>query len=200
MAASALGLLGLLIGLLGVLAGLVATLFGVAIAVLVQWNETQRAHNAERWTQSTTKRERLRAEFERVLMGAYAFESLTSIHVWVNPRTLPPGDYKDRLTAVVDKAYEGFRLADVRLRLEGATEVVDAIHELARMFGDFQADLVDKSASRDVWEKAQKIKELVKTLDVRLQKQLDELTPPDPLPDRRGLRGWIAEIWNWIIR
>lgn len=200
MNANTAGLLGLLIGILGVIAGLVATIVGVAVAVLIQWNETQRAHTSERWKQATAKRERLRAEFERVLSGAYAFASLTSPFVWVNPRTLPAGNYKDQLTSLVIKATEDLRLAYVRLRLEGATDVVTAINDLAFEFELFQRNLADKQPLKEAWESAQKINALVGPLDVTLQKQLDALTPPDPLPVRSSFRQWVSEIWRWFLR
>ena len=142
------GLLGLFIGLLGVLAGLVATVVGVAVAVLVQWREDQRAHTAERWDQATAKRERLRAEFEKVLNAAYTFQMFTSPFVWVNPRTLPEGDYKTRLTKIVDQAYEDLRVATVRLKLEGATEVVGRVEDLARDFAQFQKASRAKAGTR----------------------------------------------------
>ena len=198
MNASALGLIGLLVGLLGVLAGLVATIVGVAVAVLVQWNETQRAHTAERWEQATAKRERLRAEFERVLRSAYAFEAMTSPFIWVNPQTLPPGDYRDRLIALVNAATEDLKLADVRLRLEGATDVVKVIHELSLAFQQFQRGLADKEPLKTTYAIAQRITALVEPLDVTLQSQLDVLTPPDPLPERRGFRQWVSEVLDWF--
>jgi hypothetical protein len=203
--AATVGLLGLLIGLFGVLAGMLATVVGIALAVLVQWREDQRAHQTERWKQATAKRERLRAEFEKVLTGAYSFESMTSPFVWVNPETLPPGDYKDQLTKLVDGAYSGLRMADVRLRLEGATEVVQAVHQLTVEFRHFQRGLVGHARYSDptvieLWERAQKIQALVAPLDANLQRQLDALTPPEPLPERMGFRQWAAEILAWFRR
>lgn len=59
-AATAVAVLGLVVGVLGVLAGLIAT-------VVVQQREDQRAHTAERWQQTTAKRERSRVGFERVV-------------------------------------------------------------------------------------------------------------------------------------
>lgn len=199
------GLLGLLIGLLGVLAGLVATVVGVAVAVLIQWREDQRAHTTERWDQATAKRERLRAEFERVLSAAYSFQAMTSPFVWVNPATLPEGDYKTRLTTLVDMAYEDLRLADVRLRLEGATEVVGKIDELASEFGIFQRDLASPGRESDVtikdlWERREKIGGLVIPLDATLQQHLDALTPPEPLPQPPGFHKWIRDIVDWFKR
>src|SRR5260370_390001 len=191
---------GLVIGLLGVLAGLVATVIGVAVAVLVQWNETQRAHTAERWAQATAKRERLRAEFERVLSGAYAFESLTSPFVWVNPNTLPAGPYRDHLIELVKTATEDLRLAYVRLRLEGATDVVTAINDLAMQFERFQRGLANKEPIKEIRENADAIKALVEPLHETLQHHLDALTPPDSLPERTGFRSWASDTWKWFRR
>lgn len=205
MDANVAGLLGLLIGLLGVLAGLVATVVGVAVAVLIQWREDQRAHTAERWDQATARRERLRAEFERVLSAAYSFQAITSPFVWVNPKTLPEGAYKTRLTKFVAKAYEDLRLADVRLRLEGATEVVGKVEELAREFGQFQDGLGSRSRDSDATvtalrEHQEKINELVAPLDAKLQRHLDALTPPDPLPGPPGFHKWIQDVLDWFRR
>jgi hypothetical protein len=181
--------LGLVIGLFGVLAGLAAT-------IIVQQREDARARRTERWRQATAKQERLRMEFEKVLRAAYSFEAMTSPFVWVNPSTLPEGDYKTRLITFVENAYEGLKNADVRLRLEGATEVVDAVDYLTRAFGDFQSDLAspDRHSNaniKDLWDRAEKIKALVTPLDKILRHQLDALTPPESDPVRSGPRGWF---------
>lgn len=105
-----------------------------------------------------------------VLTGAYSFQAMTSPFVWVNPSTLPEGDYKARLTRLVEDTFESLKVADVRLRLEGATDVVGVLQDLAREFDAFQRDLASRARYSDVTvkdphDRAQKINALVDPLD-----------------------------------
>jgi hypothetical protein len=192
------------------LAGLIGALAGLVIALIAQSREDFRARRAEIWRQQTERRERLRQDFKTALDIAYTIEIDTGMFEWVtpsSPRAKDPNYIKRRER--IDQLYEAARDADVRLRLEGATEASEALNEVARQHGVFREGLrtlddtnatttppdTRLSARNDMIEAHKAIQAITKDLGSKFATQLEQLTPPGPTT---GLRTWLRGVWTWV--
>jgi len=188
------------------LAGLVGALAGLVIALLAQSREDTRARQAEGWRQASAKVERLRKEFATALDLAYMIETDTGMFEWVSPsspKAKEPRYVKRR--AEIDRLYEEARAADIRLRLEGATEASQALNDVARHHLTFRNGLqtldeantspdLRASTRHDMIEAHKAIQEITKDLGSRFAAELETLTPPGP---ETGLRTWLRRVWTW---
>lgn len=102
------------------------------------------------------------------------------------------------------------RAADIRLRLEGATEAWQPVAEVVKQhqtFRDALSLLDDPAQTADTWAAAREelqaahkaIQAVAGDLHETLAAYLDKLTPPGPPPPSR-LRAWLREAWAWVRR
>jgi gas vesicle protein len=181
-----------------VLAGLVGALAGLIVALIAQSREDKRLRQAEEWRQRTAKQERLRKEFETALQLVYAIEVNTSM--W-QPMPTPAKRLKE-----LDRLYEEAKLADTRLKLEGATQAWSSMQEVARHHQIYSDALRQREtphltpesyvAATDTLKSSHEaISAVAASLHVTLAAELDKLTPPGP---PQGLRSWLASGWRWL--
>lgn len=186
-------------------AGLVGALIGLAIALIAQSRQDDRLRQSEEWRQLAAKQERLRKEFATTLRLVYTIDADTGMYQ-SGPQSKDPNYAKRR--AEIGALYEEARLADIRLRLEGATDVWRAVHEVVGQHQRFREALkvLDDSESSDEAKVAAKadlqsaheaVSAIAETLHETLAEELDRLTPPGQPPEG-GLRSWLEGVWVWV--
>ncbi len=109
----------------------------VAITGFVQKSETSRQREATAERCATDKRQRVHASFQRVLMGANVLLGMVGIFDWTPDKFRTEAELEGR-NRTMGAAFEGLQSAAVDLTLEGITEPVQQVQELARLFGDFR--------------------------------------------------------------
>ena len=195
-----------------VLGGFVGALIGLLIALLGQSREDDRLRRAEDWRQQAAKQERLRDEFATALMLVYSISVDTGIFRWIPPSQEAKSPAGVKWRQEIEALYEKAKAADVRLRLEGATEAWQAIAEVVKEHQTFRRglSLLDDSqpqlaeAKRDAREEMLKahlaIGAVAGDLHEKLAAYLDKLTPPGPPPPPSGLRSWLRDAEAWVRR
>lgn len=94
----------------------------------------------EAWRRASDKRQRLAAEFERVLRGANQLAALVGPLNWT-PANMRPPEQLDRINQKVTEMFGELQLADARLRLEGVPDVAQRMQDLAGHYRRFQVGL-----------------------------------------------------------
>lgn len=190
-----------------ILGGLVGALIGLLIALIGQSREDERLRRSEAWRQQTAKQERIRAEFATALRLMYQIEAYTQVDHWYAPSVAERDpDYVKRL-AEFGPLYQEAHLADIRMRLEGATEAWQALNEVALQHQAFRRALRQleedgpKAAALVALKTAHEaILAVSDTIHVKLAAYLDALTPPGPPPPESGLRIWLRQAEAWLRR
>jgi hypothetical protein len=190
-----------------VLGGLVGALIGLLIALLGQSREDARLRLAEEWRQQAAKQERLRAELETVLQLIYAIDAITTVPHWVTPSLGASDPAYVKLMAGVEALSKEAKAADVRLRLEGATEAWQALDAVAVQHQLFRSALVqfdDDGPRSPILATLAKTHNAIAVVADKIHESfaayLDALTPPGPLPVPSGLRSWLREAEAWLRR
>ncbi len=127
--------------LIAIAVALLANAVTVAVTVYVQKSETRRQRQAAAERRATDKRRRVHASFQRVLMGANLLVGMIGIFDWTPDKFRTEADL-ERRHRTVEGALNGLQTAVVDLILEGITEPVQQVNELARRFGDFRHRLM----------------------------------------------------------
>jgi len=194
-----------------VLGGFVGALIGLLIALLGQSREDDRLRRAEEWRQQAAKQERLRGEFATALLLVYTISVDTGIFRWVPPSQAAKDPAYLVLRRELAAQYEKAKAADIRLRIEGATEAWHAMAEVVKQHNRFRdaLSLLDdpqqsaeaRVAARGELPAAHKAIEAVASdLHEKLAAYLEKVTPPGPPPAPSGLRSWLREAEAWLRR
>jgi hypothetical protein len=173
-------------------AGLLGAIVGAGVSLGVA------AYN-QRHQDRREKRQRVHASFQRVLMAAKHFAAMTAPlqraggGAWGEPDMAE--EDRRRFQETLERLIEGLQNAVVGLTLEGITEPVDAVEELAAKFEDFRwhhQRTRGPRATEDDWrvpaEASQAIAAISQQLESQLRATLDEILPVRRAWGPRGRR------------
>jgi hypothetical protein len=193
-----------------VLGGFVGALIGLLIALVGQSREDERLRRTEEWRQMAAKQDRLRAEFVTALRLTYEVTAATGLLKWEPPSEAAKDPMYAKQTEALGALYAKTKEADIRLRLEGATQAWGAVAEVSHQHYLFRSALevlaeqpersaADRQDAREqIMKSAQSIAKIAETLHETLANALDSLTPPGPPPSASGLRSWLRAAGRWL--
>jgi len=159
----------------------------------------------------SAKQERLRTEFATALRLAYEVTTATGLLKWKPPSQAAKDPMYSKQTAKLGSLYESMKEADIRLRLEGATEAWSTVADISHEHYLFRSALEvldeqgrsadDRQQAREqIMKSALAIAKIAETFHESLAKSLDSLTPPGPAPAPSGLRSWLRGAYGWVRR
>jgi hypothetical protein len=175
------------------------------IGVLVaQDGENRRRLSTESWRRARERRERIAAELERLLRVARRYYDLTM--EWTPPTKMTAEQISKINGELRDLTSELLTL-NVRLRLEGVTEVLEPLQDIVSSHMVFRIALGQMEGSADTakaFEVAVKhqaqISSRLAELEKKLPEMLEKMLPVQPdiaQPARGGRRYWIRRSRDW---
>jgi hypothetical protein len=173
-----------------------AALLGALIGAGAGWASTA---YVQRHQDRREKRQRVHASFKRVLLAANIYAALTtpfqrgSGGAWTPEQDMTE-EYRRGFYKTLEDLTEGLRTAAVDLTLEGITEPVDKVTEMAAKFDDFRwhrERTRQRTATEEDWQVPHEASQAIAAIREQLQSQLpailDDILPISRRPRAHNL-------------